>query len=79
MRLKRVKRWIISRSPIIDGLLLFAAIPCSTVFLAARRFGLHRLPMTRKFLLIIGVMPIRRRYIEPLFHPDDFLRPLDTS
>lgn len=36
-----------------------------------RRAGLSTVPVSRWILRAVGVLPIRRHYYEPLFHPDD--------
>jgi hypothetical protein len=36
-----------------------------------RRGGIPNFPLSRKFILSLGVFPIRRHFYEPQFHPDD--------
>jgi hypothetical protein len=52
------------------GLALFV-IPAAALLKFVRRAGIHRLPLTRRVLLMIGVLPVRRHYYEPQF---DFRR-----
>ena len=44
-----------------------------------RRLGVQRLPLCRKVLLGIGVLPIRRHYYEPFVHPRDLRKPLEQQ
>jgi hypothetical protein len=44
-----------------------------------RIYSLHHFPLSRRILLRIGVLPIRRHFYEPLFHPADLKEPLDTE
>jgi predicted O-methyltransferase YrrM len=39
------------------------------LLLAVRRTGLQRLPVCRRLLVRIGVLPVRRHYYEPFFDP----------
>jgi predicted O-methyltransferase YrrM len=52
---------------IADVLLLPLTFLGSGWFLAVRRYGIEKLPMTRSTLLKIGVFPIRNHYYEPQF------------
>ncbi len=42
---------------------------CAAYLKCIRRIGFHRLPLNKKAMLVIGVLPIRDHYAEPLFHP----------
>lgn len=44
-----------------------------------RIYSLHHFPLSRKVLLWVGVLPIRRHFYEPLFHPADLKGPLDCE
>jgi hypothetical protein len=50
-----------------DLLLLPAAFAAALVLRFARRTGLHRLPLTRRALLRVGVLPVVDHYYEPRF------------
>lgn len=41
--------------------------------------GLHRLPITRKLLSFLGVLPVRHHYYEPVVFPGDLRRPLTAE
>lgn len=60
-----------------DVLLTPIAVLAALSLKGIRRLGLQRLPLCRKVLLAVGVLPIRRHYYEPLFHPGDLRRPLE--
>jgi hypothetical protein len=55
---------------LVDLLILPAVILAGLVLRFARRTGLHRLPLTRRALLRIGVLPILDHYYEPRFRYD---------
>jgi hypothetical protein len=44
-----------------------------------RIYSLHHFPLSRWLLLRIGILPIRRHFYEPLFHPADLKRSLDAE
>lgn len=54
---------------VVDPLVALLLAPSLYVLKAARRVGLHRLPVTERVLLGIGIFPIRDHYYEPLFNP----------
>jgi len=56
------------RSGIPDLLLLPFASVSAVILKTIRGLGLDRLPLTRKLLVAIGVLPIRDHYYEPLFN-----------
>ncbi len=62
---------------VLDIFFALLAIPGAWFFWAIRRLGFIRLPYTKKILLMVGVVPIRRHYYEPLFHPGDLHSQLD--
>lgn len=53
----------------------FDTVACPVVFLSGhllklvRRAGVQRLPLSKRALLSVGVLPIRDHYYEPLFNP----------
>lgn len=51
----------------------------SGLWLSSVRRWLHRLPLTRKLLRTIGVLPVRHHYYEPVVFPGDLRRPLTTE
>src|SRR2546425_12193438 len=61
-------------------LLVLPLVLLAGVFLKSiRRIGLQRLPASRKLLLRIGVLPVRKHYYEPFIDPGDLRRPLSTE
>ncbi|OSY87024.1 hypothetical protein WH52_13240 [Tenacibaculum holothuriorum] len=66
-------------SKLLDLLLLPFIIPSAIVFKFVRRVGLHRLSLSKKVLLKIGVLPITSHYYDPLFLKKDLQKPLDQE
>jgi Methyltransferase domain len=69
---------VIDRSSVVTRLAGFAdvvltlfVLPAGLLLKGVRRVGLHRLPLCRRILLRIGVLPIRQHYYEPLFREVD--------
>jgi predicted O-methyltransferase YrrM len=65
--------------PLADVVLAPAVLPAAALMWAVRRAGLHRLPLSKKALLAVGVFPIRNHYYEPLFDTRSLRRPLDEK
>lgn len=61
----------------VDILLTPIAILAAVSLKGIRRLGLQRLPLCRRVLMAIGVLPVRRHYYEPFMHPDDLRKPLE--
>ena len=59
------------RSPLVnqlvDGILAIIIVPGALLMKLTRRFGIQRLPRTKRTLDRLGVFPIRDHYFEPLF------------
>lgn len=64
---------------LIDIVLTPIAILAAVSLKGIRRLGVQRLPLCRRVLLGIGVLPIRRHYYEPFVHPSDLRKPLDQQ
>jgi predicted O-methyltransferase YrrM len=62
-----------------DVVILPFAWLAGIVLWTVRRFGLGRLPLTRKALVSIGVLPVRRHYYEPFVCPRDLERSLSAE
>lgn len=62
----------------MDPLTAAFALVAGGVFRTVRDWGLERLPLTRRALDLIGVLPIRRHYHEPLFHGGDLRHALQA-
>lgn len=50
---------------IADGLLLLASLVAAPALWTVRRIGLHRLPLCRRWITTVGVLPLRRHYYDP--------------
>jgi len=68
----------ITQSIVVDILLAPLVFVASLVMLVIRKIGLGYLPWCKKVLLLVGVMPIRNHYYEPLFDEKDLRRPLSA-
>jgi predicted O-methyltransferase YrrM len=62
-----MKKFAKTLLPIVDVGLSILAYPAAVVMGAIRRVGTHRLPISKRVLLQVGVFPIRNHYYEPLF------------
>ena len=62
-----MKKLIIKIIGLIDILLVIPVIFSGWIFKNVRRIGFQRLPLCKKFILAIGVFPIRNHYYEPQF------------
>lgn len=64
---------------LVDALLVSFVYPAALIMWKIRAIGLHHLPLCKKSLLRIGVLPIRDHYYEPLFNPKHLTRPLSEE
>lgn len=60
----------------IDALFSVILIPVSLVMLLYRKFGSHKLPLSKKILNLIGVFPLTDHYYEPQFNYDKIVKNL---
>jgi predicted O-methyltransferase YrrM len=77
MRLAHGTRWRRPLSALLGvlDLLLSAFVGAAALLLlAVRRTGLQRLPVSRRVLIGIGLLPVRRHYYEPFFDPRGLAR-----
>ncbi len=58
-----------------DVLLTVFVVPAGVLLRTVRRVGLHRLPLCRRSLVALGVLPIRRHYYEPFTTNADLRHP----
>ena len=65
--------------PVLDILLIPVTFLSALALKGVRRAGVHRMPISRAILRMVGVFPIRRHYYEPLFHPGDLTDSLQTK
>jgi hypothetical protein len=63
----------------LDWIILLPLIPSALLLKFVRRAGLDRLPLTRKLLVRLGVLPIRRNYYEPWFDASMLDQPLEKD
>lgn len=61
---------------VVDFILLPFATVAAAVLKLVRRINLHRLPLVRRALLTIGLLPVRHHYYEPFVSPSDLRHPL---
>jgi len=52
-------------------------LPAALLLKGVRRVGLHRLPLCRRMLGNVGVLPVRKHYYEPLVDPKALRQPLE--
>lgn len=64
---------------LLDVLLAPVTVLAALWLKGIRRLGLQRVPLCRKVLLGVGVLPVRRHYYEPFVHPGDLRRPLEQA
>lgn len=64
---------------LLDVLLAPVTVLAALWLKGIRRLGVQRVPLCRKVLLGVGVLPVRRHYYEPFVHPDDLRRPLEQA
>ena len=67
--------------PLLDVLLFAFVYPAAYLLKIVRTGGVHRMPLSKRALLRVGVFPIRNQYYEPLFdtaglRPGREVRPL---
>ncbi len=74
-----MKQLLFKLSPLFDLAILPAVCLFAPFMLAFRRFNSKRLPVSSKLFQFFGVWPIRRHYLEPLFHDGDLRRPLGEN
>jgi hypothetical protein len=66
-------------SPALNLLLFPLVLPAALILRFVRTVGLEHLPLCRRALLLVGVLPLRRHYYEPFIGPEDLLHPLDQE
>ncbi|MGR8920621.1 MAG: class I SAM-dependent methyltransferase [Gammaproteobacteria bacterium] len=53
--------------PLVDLLCAPLLVPCAWLMRRVRELGVHRLPLSKRVLLRLGVFPLRSHYYEPQF------------
>lgn len=74
-----IKTSLQSLLPALDVVLAPLVAPAAVLLRLVRTAGLHRLPLCRRVLVSIGLLPVRRHYYEPLFHPRDLRASFDRD
>ena len=59
-----------------DIIFSFILIPASVIMFLYRKFGSHKLPLSKKILNYIGIFPITNHYYEPQFNFSQLKRSL---
>ena len=70
--MKLIKKILNKFVNLIDILFGFILIPSSLIMLLYRKFGSHKLPISKKILNFIGVFPLIDHYYEPQFNFNSF-------
>ncbi|HEY0372565.1 MAG TPA: class I SAM-dependent methyltransferase [Thermoanaerobaculia bacterium] len=60
--------------PVLDVFIFLLVYPAAFLLKIVRKGGVHRMPLSKRALLSVGVFPIRNQYYEPQFDTAD-LRP----
>ena len=63
--------------PVIDALLVAFVVPAAYLLKRVRNAGVRKMPLCREALRRVGVFPIIDHYYEPLFRPEQLLRPMN--
>jgi predicted O-methyltransferase YrrM len=66
-------------SRLLDLLLAPLVLPAGLLLKVARRAGLQRLPLSRRMLLGLGVLPVRDHYYEPFIRSRDLRTPPESE
>ena len=53
---------------LIDTIFFLILIPASLIMLCFRKYGAHKLPLSKKILNLIGIYPLTDHYYEPQFN-----------
>lgn len=72
-----VKKSLKTILSVADFAVLPLLIPAAFLMKAVRRVGLQRLPLCRRILGGVGVLPVRKHYYEPLVDPSALRQPLE--
>jgi predicted O-methyltransferase YrrM len=62
-----------------DSVLFILVYPAALLLKRIRIIGVHRLPISKRMLMTVGVFPIRDHYYEPLFHERHLTKPLSAE
>jgi hypothetical protein len=79
MAMKRLKTAVRALVSVVDVVLLPLTALGAIWLKQTRRIGLHRMPLTRRVLRVVGLLPIRDHYYEPLINPNTLRYPLNTE
>jgi hypothetical protein len=73
-----VKNLLIKVVPAMDILISPLTLVGAWLMLLIRKAGIHRMPISKRLFMLVGVFPIRDHYYEPLFNPDHLQRPMSA-
>ena len=76
--LRRLKPVVLPLLPLFDALWSPIVVLSALVMRLVRRVGLDRLPVSRRVLARVGVLPVRAHYYEPYVTPAMLRAPLDS-
>jgi predicted O-methyltransferase YrrM len=79
MTMKNLKAAVRAMARVADLVMLPLTAVAALWLKQARRIGLQRMPLTRRVLRAIGVLPVRDHYYEPLINPKALRYPLDRE
>jgi hypothetical protein len=71
-----IKRLILATSPVLDILAAPLVLGGALFFKVIRRYGVARLPLCRRILWTVGVMPVTDHYYDPFFRKEELDRSL---
>lgn len=74
--MKKLKNKLLLIADVIFSVFI---LPSAILLKRVRVIGVHRLPICKKILLMVGVFPIRNHYYEPLFDTRHMAKPLDAN
>ena len=63
----------------IDIIFSFFLFPASLIMLLFRKFGSHKLPISKKVLNFLGIFPLVNHYYEPQFNFNTLNKNLDDN
>lgn len=63
----------------IDLFFSLVLIPASLIMLLYRKFGSHKLPISKKILNSIGIFPLTDQYYEPQFNFNGLIKNLHEN
>lgn len=75
----RAQDIIVRLLPFADVVLAPLVFPAAILLKVIRKQGVHRMPLSKRILLRVGIFPIRNHYYEPLFDGRLLRFPMDRD